>query len=227
MTVVRRLSPFGWILLALVPVLLVALVFYGQQRSADRRLAQLERNYVVVSKALDKERTATIDRGQQPVTPPAAAIAEDPSVTVAAAGKGNKGDKGDRGERGAPGARGPVGPQGAPGVAGAQGQPGTPGGPPGPAGRDGAPGPVGKDGAPGPQGAAGKDGAAGESGPMGPQGVQGAPGAQGPQGPAVGSATFTFPFGTYVCTDPNGDSAYECSGFALGPAEVTTTTTKP
>ena len=110
-----------------------------------------------------------------------------------------------RGERGETGDRGSSGRDGRDGRNGIDGM--TPPcyfaptqciGPPGPAGRDGI---DGQDGAPGVQGAAGPAGPRGDPGPPGPAGANGQP----PQ-----SFTFTWANRTYICTDADGNGAYEC-----------------
>lgn len=201
-----------------IPALL-ALIFAFQQDQAQSRDRRQDDKIALLARALGAEQSATKSAGGQPVTPPADQIVNNADATGVVVGqKGDKGDRGEVGPRGVPGSTGAPGVPGPPGPVGAQGPAGTPGGPPGPAGKDGTPGPVGPAGPPGMTGA---DGAQGEAGPAGPQG---APGLSGPAGPAVGSFTFTFGLTTYVCSDENGDGAYECAGSTIAPADVTTTT---
>ena len=173
-----------------VAVLLVA-VFAGVTAYVDR--AEKAAASEALGEALTIEQSATEARGDEPVTPPATEILEDPTVIPPEPGAdGTAGRDGTDGENGAPGAQGPAGGPGAPGLdgepgpAGAQGPAGEPGqtGPPGP---EGVPGPPGPEGAPGVAGPAGADGAAGLDGAPGAQGeagVPGAPGADGTPGPA-------------------------------------------
>lgn len=227
MAVRRQLAPVLWVLVFTVPLLILGLIFYAQQLNQQRRIeafeiAGIQRDETIskqgdtiaaLAEALGEEQTATIERGDQPVTPPANQVAaEAPQVGV------EKGEKGDRG------AVGPAGPQGPPGPQGVVGPAGTPGGPQGPPGPQGVPGQS-IVGPPGPQGEPGQS-AVGPAGPPGPQGEPGQSivGPQGSAGPAVGSFTFTFGLFVYVCVDSNGDLAYECMASPLGPAEVTTTT---
>lgn len=104
-----------------------------------------------------------------------------------------------------------------PGPTGQRGEPG-PAGPQGPAGEPGAPGQQGEPGIPGPAGPEGSTGT-GTAGPEGPEGPAGEPGAAGPPGPAVGSFTFSEGGRTWVCSDANGDLAYECEQTEPPPAD--------
>jgi hypothetical protein len=201
-----------------IPVLL-ALIFAFQQDEAQNRDRRQDDRIALLARALGAEQQNSSDAGVQPVTPPADQIVNN-------ADGGSAVIVGEKGERGAPGPAGPPGPAGVgvPGPPGPQGVPGpagTPGGPPGPTGKDGAPGPAGPV---GPQGMTGADGAPGEPGPAGPAGAPGPPGGAGPPGQSVGSFTFTFGLTTYLCSDPDGNGAFDCTGSPLGPAEVTTTT---
>lgn len=100
---------------------------------------------------------------------------------------------------------GEIGPPGPPGIQGIQGVPGPPG-PPGPQGVQGEKGDRGDTGTSGTTGPAGPPG---EQGPAGPQGEKGERGEQGPAG-YPDSFTFAALGTTYVCSDADGDRAYEC-----------------
>lgn len=223
----RAWAPFLVVVAFLGFVAVLGAIFAAQQTKAAHRDRAQDDKIALLSRALGDEQRNSAASGVRPVTPPADQIIDSPPGTPGTSDMPEKGDKGEKGDRGA---QGPPGPPGAAGVAvpgppgpqGAPGPAGTPGGPPGPAGKDGAPGPMGPTGPAGPAGAAGADGV---PGPAGPQGASGPAGAQGPSGPPVGSFSFTFGLTTYVCSDGDGNGAYDCTGSQLGPAEVTTTTT--
>lgn len=134
--------------------------------------------------------------------------AEDPPPLVV----GPDGEIGPTGLTGLVGPTGPAGPAGGPGPVGPAGV----AGPPGADGLPGAglPGPPGFDGLMGLMGLMGSDGPPGPEGPPGPPGPPGPAGPPGAPGPAP--AAFTFDNGA-VCTDPEGDLTYTCTGGGLLP----------
>lgn len=116
--------------------------------------------------------------------------------------RGERGDQGDRGLAGRDGRNGRDGIDGAPGRDGINGltppcyfAPSQCVGPPGPAGRDGID---------------GQDGERGEVGPAGPQGEPGPPGPAGADGQPPQSFSFEWANRTYICSDADGNGAYEC-----------------
>lgn len=119
------------------------------------------------------------------------------------------------------GTNGVDGQSGQDGVDGEDGEDGRDGltvvGPAGPAGANGTNGTDGRDGRDGQPGGGGVQGDVGPPGPSGSQGPQGDPGTQGAagvdgsDGSGVGSFTFVAGGVVYLCADPEGDLAYECS----------------
>jgi hypothetical protein len=186
---------------------------WNTDKIADTRAQQ-----VVNQQAIDDLREVNRLRAEQglsqiPLPKPgdpvdASAVAEAAAAIALDQVKNDPRFKGPQGQRGAPcvpqvpGCTGPMGPGG---QNGSQGQEG----PSGPSGTPGEPGPGPSD----DQVLAGVSAycTAHPVNCMGPQGDPGEPGAQGPPGPAPTSLKFNFLGVPYTCTDPDGDTNYECS----------------
>lgn len=182
----------GKFVLAAVAVIVVILAFAYRRDAVNTKddLERAEADTAVVAQSVEALREQVAALGEEPVAPPPEDVVDVPDINVVPV----------------PGPVGPEGPPGRPGKDGLDGKDGA-AGIPGNTGPSGPPGADGAAGLPGADGAAGADGA---DGLPGADGADGADGAQGPAGPAPASITLTQGAHTSVCTDPDGDLAYDC-----------------